>query len=139
MGARFSNKEDIAGFRKKFEEAMDDDFNTPLALAALFDLVTHANRFMQGRDNFTADDAAQLDAAGRLISDLGAVFGLDLLKGVAKEGLDEAEVLKFIEKRNKARNDRDFKAADEIRKTLLKDHSVILEDTKDGTVWRRKS
>jgi len=130
--------EELAAFKKKFEEAMDDDFNTPLALAALFDLVTHANKAMQDKDAFSADEAAELTAAGKLIADLGSVFGLDLAKGISKEEVNEPEVLKLIENRNKARKDKDFKAADEIRKQLLTDHGVILEDTKDGTVWRKQ-
>jgi cysteinyl-tRNA synthetase len=129
---------DIAEFKRKFEEAMDDDFNTPLALAALFDLVTNVNKFMQGKDNFTVDEIIRLAASENLISDLSSVFGLNLLKGVTKDNFNEADVLRLIENRNKARKDKDFKASDEIRKILLKDHSVILEDTKDGTVWRKQ-
>ncbi|EFK95577.1 Cysteinyl-tRNA synthetase [sediment metagenome] len=137
QGARVKG-EGLEEFKKKFADAMDDDFNTPLALAALFDLVTHTNKAMQGRDELADSEAAEIAAAGSLIADLGAVFGLNLVKGVARSEVDEAEVLKLIDKRNKARKDKDFRTADEIRKTLFKDHSVRLEDTKDGTVWRKE-
>ena len=131
-------KEDLGLFRKKFEEAMDDDLNTPLALAAIFDLVTYVNKSMQDKDHFNDEEAGELAAAGSLISSLSAVFGLNLSKGVAKKGVDEGQILKLIEKRNRARSDKDFKSADAVRKALLKEHGVILEDTKDGTVWRRE-
>jgi cysteinyl-tRNA synthetase len=125
-------------FRQKFEEAMDDDFNTPLALAALFDLVGCANKFMQGKSDLAGEDIARLVSTGALVARLGDVFGLDLSKAVSASDMNDAEIAGLIEKRNKARRDRDFKAADDIRKELLSGHGVILEDTKDGTVWRRQ-
>ena len=133
-----STSHKLEDFRKKFEEAMDDDFNTSLALAAIFDLVTHANKLMQDKEELNSEEAGSLAAAGRLVSDLGAVFGLNLSAGVARTVADEGEVLKLVDKRNRARSDKDFKAADAIRKALLKEHGVILEDTKDGTVWRKQ-
>ncbi|MFA4981263.1 MAG: cysteine--tRNA ligase [Candidatus Omnitrophota bacterium] len=133
-GMKFS----IENFRKKFEEAMDDDFNTPLAFASLFDLVTHANKLMQGKDEFSKDEKAVISGIGKLIKELSFVFGLDLAKSVSGGQVDEADVVKLISQRDKARNEKDFKKADDIRRTLS-DKGVLLEDTKEGTVWRRKA
>ena len=129
----------VEEFRKKFEEAMDDDFNTPLALAALFDLVTHAHKLMQDKERCTEEEAAELAVIRKAIIDLGAVFCLELAKDVAKAGVDEKQVLGMIGQRNAARARKDFKAADDIRQRLLREYGVILEDTKDGTVWRSKA
>lgn len=126
-------------FRKKFEEAMDDDFNTPLALASLFDIVTFANKSMQDKDDFTRNEVEELLAIKRLIADLGAVLALDLEKDTTRQDVDEANILRLIEERNTARDKRDFKTADRIRKKLSEEMGVILEDEKGGTVWRRKT
>lgn len=126
-------------FRKRFEDAMDDDFNTPLALASLFDIVTFANKSIQGKDSFTPGEIGELAALKKLITELGSIFALDLDKDLTKDDVDEATILKLIKDRNGARSSKDFKAADDIRKKLLKDLGVILEDTKDGTVWRKSA
>jgi cysteinyl-tRNA synthetase len=122
---RTTNHADV--FRKRFEEAMDDDFNMPQALAAIFELVAETNRRI--------DDPEFIAGAKRLLSELVSVFGLDLKKG-SKEELS-AEIEKLMKARDKARLARDFKEADRIRK-VLDGKGIILEDTKDGTVWRRK-
>ena len=124
--------------RKKFEDAMDDDFNTPLALASLFDIVTFTNKLMQDKDDFTKYEIAELLGLKKLIATLAGVFALDIEKNVAKQDVDEAAVLALIKDRNDARKNKNFKAADEIRKKLLEELGVIIDDTKDGTVWRKK-
>lgn len=126
-------------FRNKFEEAMDDDFNTPLALASLFDIVTSANKLMQDKDDFARHEIEELSAIKKLIADFGALLALDLEKDFTRQDVDEAKILRLIEERNTARDNRDFKAADHIRKKLSDELGVILEDEKDGTIWRRKS
>ncbi|MCX5678368.1 MAG: cysteine--tRNA ligase [Candidatus Omnitrophica bacterium] len=126
-------------FRKKFDEAMDDDFNTPLALASLFDIVTSANKLMQDKDDFTRGEIEELLAIKKLIADLGAVLALDLEKDLTRQDVDEAKILRLIEERNTARDNRDFKTADHIRKKLSEEMGVILEDEKGGTVWRRRT
>lgn len=126
-------------FRNKFEEAMDDDFNTPLALASLFDIVTYANKLMQDKDDFTRYEIEELSAIKKLIADFGALLALDLEKDFTRQDVDEAKILRLIEERNTARDNRDFKAADHIRKKLSEELGVILEDEKDGTIWRRRT
>lgn len=124
---------------RAFEEAMDDDFNTPLALASLFEAVTFANKLMQGKDDFTRYEIEELLSLKQLITRLAAVFALDIARDLTKTDVDEALVLRLIQDRNNARANRDFKAADTIRKKLSDDLGVILEDTKDGTIWRKKA
>jgi cysteinyl-tRNA synthetase len=122
------SEKEIETFKKEFEEAMDDDFNAPLALAALFDLVTYANK-----NTVTADPAA----VGKMLVDLGGVFGLDLSKTPAAEDTSEKDIRRLIGERDRARASKDFKKSDDIRRELA-EKGVILEDTKAGTVWRRK-
>ncbi len=121
-------------FKKRFEEAMDDDFNSPMALAALFDLVTCANKIMQGKDSFTNDEACELFAAKKLIIDLSGILGLFFYKA---DDID-SEMAEEIKERDRARIEKDFNKADSIRKKM-EAKGIILEDSKDGTTkWRRK-
>ena len=129
QGSRVKDESgELKKFREKFEEAMDDDFNTPLALAALFDLVTYANKHIK---------TEEVHVIKETLLDLSGVLGLDLSKSVTASGVDEKTILKLIEERNAARASKDFKRSDEIRNELLA-KGVILEDTKDKTVWRKK-
>jgi cysteinyl-tRNA synthetase len=118
----------LGEFKARFEESMGDDFNTPLALAALFDLVTYANKNIE-----TAD----LAAVKRMLAGLAGVFGLDFSKVESGQEFDDKAVSKAIKERDAARKAKDFRKSDDIRKALA-ENGVILEDTRDGTVWRRK-
>jgi len=140
FSARSNNKEghDPESFRKQFEEAMDDDFNTPLALAALFDLVTYANKFIAGKEAITGNDKKTLFSIKKMLLDLSSIFGLNLLKSAVEISLSVKDIKQLIDKRNEARNKKDFKTADEIRKMLLEKHDIVLEDMKDETLWRKR-
>lgn len=125
-----------------FRQAMDDDFNTPEAIAALFGLATEVNRFSAAG---LADQAAE---AAALLRGLGLVLGL--LERSAAEvkqaggssqsadaaGLSESDILMQIEARARAKKDRDFGQADAIRADLLA-RGIVLEDSASGTTWRR--
>jgi cysteinyl-tRNA synthetase len=115
--------------KQAFIDAMDDDFNTPLALAASYELVKAINT---ARDNGATD--AQLEPAQRTLRELTGVFGLQLKE---KTGSTEAEALvnALIEERNQARKEKQWARSDEIR-DQLKEMGVTIEDSKDGTTWR---
>jgi len=121
--------EAIAQERANFKTAMDDDFNTANAIAALFGLSTVANKYL----NETNTNAETLQALVDALDELAGVLGLTL--NVKEELLDE-EIDALIEARQQARKDRDFARADEIR-DQLKDMNIILEDTRQGVRWKR--
>ena len=118
---------DASGYRERFIEAMDDDLNTPRALAALFDLVREINR---GRDR--GEDIAE---AQDILRELAGVLGLALEEPQA----DGAEAAPFIQTlvdvRAELRSARQFQLADNIRDRLT-ELGVSLEDSPEGTSWR---
>ncbi len=125
-------------FSERFMEAMNDDFNTPLALRVLMDLSREIHR----RRDAGEEGAASLAA---LLHNLGGRLGLlqqdadAWLKGGQGQGgerLDADRIESLIESRRAARANRDFAEADRIR-DYLNECGVQLEDRADGTVWRR--
>lgn len=116
------------GFVTKFEAAMDDDFNTADALAAIFELVKFANTNVN--ENSSKEFAAGLYEKLFKLSD---VLGLKIEK---KEEILDKEIEDLIQERQAARKAKDFKRADEIRDELLK-KGIILKDTREGVKWQR--
>ena len=116
------------GFVTKFEAAMDDDFNTADALAAIFELVKFANTNVN--ENSSKEFAAGLYEELFKLSD---VLGLKIEK---KEEILDKEIEDLIQERQAARKAKDFKRADEIRDELLK-KGIILKDTREGVKWQR--
>ncbi len=115
--------------KQSFIEAMDDDFNTPLALAALYELVKAINT---ARDQGAMDE--QLKPAQSMLRELTGVLGLRLAekKGSSEQ---EAQVKALITERNEARKQKQWARSDQIR-DQLKELGVTIEDSKDGTKWR---
>lgn len=121
---------------ERFKAAMDDDFNTPAALAVLFDLAKAIN---------TAKDEVEASGlAGRLV-ELGGILGIlyqdpvkFLQSGVAASGADDevAKIEALIEQRKQARANKDYAAADAARNELTA-MGIVLEDGPNGTTWRR--
>ena len=115
---------------QRFADAMNDDFNTPIALSVLFDLATEVNR-------------SHSPAAARQLKGLAGVLGLlgrepqAFLQGGAPEGMTDADVAAQIAARVQAKKDKNFAEADRIRSDLLA-KGIVLEDKPGGvTDWRR--
>lgn len=121
-------------FEKRFMTAMDDDFNTPIAFAVLFDLAHEIQR-LRDKD---LNSAAQ---HGALLKRLGSVFGIlqdnpeHFLQG-DDNAVPTATIEALIAKRNQARAEKNWVEADRIRDELLT-LSIVLEDASSGTKWKR--
>jgi len=121
----------------KFEETMNDDLNTAVALSILFDGVRLANKALESK-NTTAETLDAIDEMFRRLG--GDCLGI-VKKDYGKVSMDVGMINEFvkilIEQRNTARRQKDFAAADAIRDKLLQ-IGVVLEDTPGETVWRFK-
>ena len=115
-------------FTRKFQEAMEDDFNTADAIAAIFELVKFSNT--QAKENSTRLFAERLyDVLQTLTEILG--FSLEV-----KEEILDQEIEDLIAQRQEARKEKNFQKADQIRDTLL-EKGILLEDTREGVKWKR--
>ncbi len=121
--------ERVARARREFHEGLDDDLNTSVALAALFELIRDTNILLDRRE-VGGNNRDQILA---LFSDANLVF--DVFQ-IAEQRLEDEEILRLIEDRIQARRNRNFKQADEIRDALSR-RGIALEDTKEGTRWKR--
>ena len=118
-------------YAKRFKEALDDDLNTPEAIAVLFELTNEINK-------------SKDDEKIQLLINLAKTLGIltmdpeDFLQGVTvpSVNLDE-NIDDLIKKRNLAKENKDYEEADRIRKILL-ENDILLEDTANGTIWRKK-
>jgi cysteinyl-tRNA synthetase len=109
----------MEGFRKEFEEAIEDDLNIPKALGVAWNVVRYHRK---SADLF------------RLLAEMDAILGLDIAKaGEKKEAEQELdpEIKELVDRRQQARKDKNWKLADELR-DQLKDKGITLEDTPQG-------
>lgn len=124
-------------YEKQFHDAMQDDFNTPIALAALFDLARETNKQR-------ADNMPEALATGALLKQLANVLGLleqdaeEWFKGDAGEdGLSDAEIDSLVEQRSTAKANKDWAEADRLR-DVLSEAGIVIEDNPGNTsTWKR--
>lgn len=121
-------KERLSSYKFKFIEAMEDDLNTADALAALFDLVRDINANVNMNTNPSKDI---IMCSLNLFDELTGVLGIVYNK---KENTLSKEIEDLIEKRQKARNEKDWATADKIRDELKK-RNIVIEDTPQGVKW----
>ncbi len=121
-------------YENRFTTAMDDDFNTAAALGILFEAVKTVNTYL--KETQTLEESFLESAAEffRKIDSVMGVLGLDAATGEE----DAAEIEGLIAERNAARKNKDFKRSDTIRDDLAA-RGILLEDTPDGTKWKKKA
>lgn len=117
-----------AAFEEKFDEAMDDDFNTADAISAIFELVRFANTNLNEKNS-----KEYVQAVYDEIVKLSDILGLVVEK---EEEILAEDIEKLIDERQAARKDKQFARADEIRDELLV-KGIILEDTREGVKWKK--
>jgi cysteinyl-tRNA synthetase len=128
---------DLGNYEQQFIAAMEDDFNTPVALAVLFEMVREINRL---KDEQKLQDAAGL---GALLKRLAGSMGLlendpdVFLKGAISD-IEKEQIEALINARNQARKEKDWAQADQLR-VKLQELGVQIEDNQDGTTWRKDS
>jgi cysteinyl-tRNA synthetase len=117
---------------------MNDDFNTPEALAVLFDAAREINRLRDANQEMLATHLA------KALREMGAIFGIlqnapekFLQQGALADTDIAQQIEELIAARNNARKNKNWGEADKIRKQL-DDMGIVLEDTAAGTTWRRK-
>lgn len=119
---------DASGHRRRFEEAMDDDLNTPQALAAIFDLAREIHR--------SRDGGGKVTEAQSVLRDLTGVLGLTL-KARRATGDAAPFIDLLVDVRRLMRSAKNFELADGIRDSLA-ELGVQLEDGPEGTTWKRR-
>jgi cysteinyl-tRNA synthetase len=144
--AEFTEK--VAGLLPRFNEAMDDDFNTAQALGTLFDVIRTLNRLLAEGGGTSGASRADLELLKDTVARIGTVLGLFLIKPADWLAAREAEKAQHLEispeeieglivERAEARKNKNFKRSDEIRDYLLS-RDIQLVDTPQGTTWKVK-
>ncbi|MCX8030972.1 MAG: cysteine--tRNA ligase [Thermodesulfovibrionales bacterium] len=135
----------VAKFKEKFEDAMDDDFNTAMAIGNTFEMLREINRFLDSKPTGKLSAEATLKAKEALdvVREVFYIFrrtpqqwNIDLLK-IKKIPYSISEIEEKIAQRNLARKEKNWTKADSIRKEL-QDSGIILEDKKESTTWKVK-
>ncbi|MFH0896681.1 MAG: DALR domain-containing protein, partial [Candidatus Bathyarchaeota archaeon] len=125
-GQEFRKQVQVA--KEKFLDAMDDDFNTPRALAAFYRAVQIGNKALA-----TTADSSVLTEVLNVIKELAQIFGILQMTGSKEELPEEAE--KLLKERVAARSRKEWGKADELRKKL-REMRIIVEDLPEGTRWK---
>ena len=138
---------EIKMLSQKFNQAMDEDFNTAVAIGHIYQTVRALNGYLSGR-KFNKNDQvlAVFAEVKRVFSRIGKVLGLfqikpaeylemEKSKRLARLDIGVEEIERLVEERSQARKEKDWVRADQIREGLLK-KNIILEDKRDGTIWK---
>ncbi|MGC8660225.1 MAG: cysteine--tRNA ligase, partial [Desulfomonilaceae bacterium] len=152
MDGLFDNlPEELSDLDSKFQESMDDDFNTPRCLALLFEAARTINRTQtesnKNRDQIPRPDLLTTarsklsvwarDVLGLLNEDASSFLETARRSGAQSLGISEQEIERLLQERGQARKDKNFKLADQIRNQLL-ELGIIIEDGPKGSTWRVK-
>jgi cysteinyl-tRNA synthetase len=129
--------QDVAdSLSEKFKMAMDDDFNTPVALSVLFEAVKTGNDYLLDGNMSFPEKVFLVNAVKNFILKVANVLGLSLRNAEVEEDF-RAEVKRMLGLREKAREQKNFSEADRLRDALA-GKGVVIEDTPEGPVWRKK-
>ena len=120
--------DELSNYKNKFIEAMDDDLNTADAISVIFEL----SRFT----NTNINENSSLEFANKCLDLFNELTGVLNIANKKQEEILDKEIEDLINIRVEAKKNKDFKLADEIRQNLL-DKGIILEDTRQGTKWKR--
>ncbi len=124
-------------YSQRFFQAMDDDFNTPMAISVLFDLSHELNRLKNTDKKQAKIIAQQLKALAQLLGLLENNAQQFLQGNASADGLSDDEINTLIAQRASAKQDKNWSECDRIR-DVLDAEDILLEDTPEGTRWRRK-
>jgi cysteinyl-tRNA synthetase len=124
-------------YSERYQEAMDDDFNTPVAISVLFDLVRELNKAKAAGADNAPILAKELSVLAELLGLLLQDPEYFLKNSVVNDGISEEEIDALIAERIQARKDKNFARSDEIRDSLA-DQGITLLDTREGTSWTRR-
>jgi cysteinyl-tRNA synthetase len=127
---------DFTSFEKKFEESMDDDFNTPQAAAVIFDFVKEVNKVILTNQSINTDFFIRVkDFLIRTAQDILGI--IDFSESGSSNDKLEAELIElFIKLRNEAKEEKNYKLADKIRNSLA-DLGIELKDSKEKTTFKK--
>jgi cysteinyl-tRNA synthetase len=119
--------ERVGVLKREFFEALDDDLNTPAAIAKMHELIREVNkRRLSKREG---------ELVGEVFLEFDFVLGLDFSKRLEKKTLSK-EIEKLVEEREAFRKAGNFKEADRVRELLRDEYHVVVEDTSNGVRWR---
>ena len=122
-------QDELASFRQKFIDAMDDDVNTADAVSVIFELA----KFM----NSNVTEKSSKEFAQKVMDEFNELTSvLNIVNKDQKEDILDEEIEQLIAQRTEAKKNKNFQLADEIRQQLL-DKGIILEDTRQGVKWKR--
>ena len=128
-------KAELAELDKKFADSMNDDFNTAAAMGVLFDVVYLINTNLKENDSLPQEF---FDSAKEALNSYDAILGvIGEDEAESEHDSESAEIEKLIDERSQARKTKNFARSDEIR-NILKSRGIVLEDTPQGTKWKRE-